>query len=110
MSSHACTFPCSAISSLKKGIVPDFLKNEPFIVIRKALHVPFVSQVQWEWEVSFSPMEEDSLDIPRKTALLLIEENNMELAYSALYGQIYELPGCPFREIFGRGANYGQAV
>jgi len=84
------------IRRIANGDIPEILSGKPFVVIRQSVHILGMTDVEWAWEISFSPDIDDSIEIPRSLALDIIRNNNMDLSHREACGQIYEMPGQPF--------------
>ncbi len=86
------------LTRLSEGEIPLPMENVPFAVIRYSVRIPGISRVSWEWELLLSGSENDSIPIDRSTARSIIASHRMELAHAEDCGQVYDLPGRPFRE------------
>lgn len=82
---------------LSNGRIPKVIEG-PFIIMRQVVKVPPTNCVAYEWDLITDPTDPDGdVQIDAHTAWAIIKEQHMELAYSKSYGQIYELPGAPFK-------------
>lgn len=87
---------------LAEGDIPFILQGQPFIVMRQSVTLRRTEEQSAQWNLDLSPEEEDSYPISRETALSIIEANDMSLVHQEKSGQIYELPGQPFWEMYHR--------
>lgn len=92
------------IRRLGEGDMPLTLADKPFIVMHQSVKMRMTGEQSFQWNIDFSPSEEDSFEIDRDTARRIIEANGMELAHTERSGQIYELPGRPFHRKYERRA------
>lgn len=85
---------------LAEGDIPFTLRGRPFIIMHQSVTLRCTDEQSAQWNLDLSPDEEDSIPISRGTALAIIEANGMSLAHQKSCGQIYELPGQPFWEMY----------
>lgn len=90
----------SDINKLKRGIIPEKMAGEVFIVMREKISMPGNDSVCWQWSVNTSPEQQDQTIIDREDALKIIESNDMYESHKNTYGSIYEMPGNPFKMAF----------
>ena len=95
------------IKRLKEGKELDHSPREgrPFVIIRENIKVFGLSATNWQWGIASSPEDDDYQEISRTDADDIIRNNAMEVAYDKPYGQIYELPGNPFHQMFRNRSN-----
>lgn len=78
----------------------------PFIVVKSYNKARGIEMAGYEYSVVYNRLAvEDrggAFAISKNYAQLLIKEFNMKLAMQSPDGRIYEMPGSPFRERFGR--------
>ena len=86
------------LKRIAKGDIPDILSGNPFVVIRHSVHILGMTDVDWAWDISFSPDIDDAYEIPRSMALDIIRNNRMSLSHRENCGQIYEMSGNPFHK------------
>lgn len=88
------------INRLREGDIPYPLQNRPFVILRQKVKMRFAEDCIFQWTLDWSPDSKDTVDVDRKSALDIIEANNMKMTVSNKDGQIYELPGNPFYETY----------
>lgn len=90
------------IKKLKNGKVP-VEQETPFIVVRQSVKLPFTTITFREWALITDPEDADNgYPLDNETAEAIMDANNMILVYSEPSGQIYELPGTPFKTLFNK--------
>ena len=89
------------IKSLRKGVIPPSLEGTPFIIMRERVSFRFTGTVSWQYSLVSSLQTKDTTIISREYALDIVKANMMEEAIHNEYGNIWELPGCPFHAMYG---------
>lgn len=97
-----CQLTKREVSKLSTGEIPHTMTGQPFAVIRQSVTMILSDNQSWEWDVITSPKDSDTTEIDRDTAVKIIENHKMQLAYSSRDGQVYELPEKPFLEAYDR--------
>lgn len=90
------------INALAKGEIPFVFQNTPFIVMRQCITMILTDNKTWQYSIVTTPTGKEEEIIDRETARQIIKANRMTLAHSESCGQIYELPGAPFRKLHAR--------
>lgn len=86
------------IRQLSRGHIPERLENLPFCVLHYKERILFGTEYNWTWSVDISGEEDAENPIDRQTAMLIIRNNGMTEAYRSVEGQVYEMPGLPFKQ------------
>lgn len=97
------------LEKLKRGEAPAWLTEQVYAVIRYYVTFPGSPDVAWNWALIFKPTPKSesreglppgAVEMERKDAMEIIENNNLCVAMKNRYGEIYEMPGKPFLEKF----------
>lgn len=92
-------------TSIKNSVMGKALSNmlNPFIIVRQNVTLPYTKVSFKEWTLITTPDDTSGgYPLDQQTAESILNANNMILAHSDSDGEIYEMPGTPFKTGFSR--------